>query len=71
MTFHVDWQSIIVFLLVSTAVTHLVGRAWRLFAATGSRAGCGSCGQCPSSATRPLVTIDLAPIRPQTNRTAT
>lgn len=64
-----DWQNIIVVLLVAAAVAHLAWRGWRLFFAAGKRSGCGSsCGGCPTSAARPLATIDLGPPRRGANR---
>lgn len=40
-----DWQQILVFLIVAGAAVYL----WRQYAASRRRSGCGSCGGCGSA----------------------
>jgi len=37
-----DWQQLIVFLIVAAAAAYL----WRRYAASRSQSGCGGCGGC-------------------------
>ena len=66
-----DWQSIVVALLLLWATAVLVRRAWRLFFPTpgASPSGCGggSCGGCESRSVpaRELVSLTTAPWTPQ------
>lgn len=64
-----DWQQIIVFLIVATAAAYL----WRRSVAGRKQSGCGGCGGCGSakatatSPSRPepeLIQLDLGPRRP-------
>jgi len=62
-----DWQQLIVFLIVAAAATYL----WRRSVASRHKSGCGGCGGCGSArqtAAEPrpepeLVQLQLAPRR--------
>lgn len=66
-----DWQSIVVALLLLWAAVTLMLRAWRLFVPPpgGTRPACGggSCGRCPSQSApaRELVTLTTSTWPPQ------
>lgn len=62
-----DWQQLIVFLIVAAAAAYL----WRKYAANRSQSGCGGCGGCGNARaavqeSRPepeLVQLQLTPRR--------
>lgn len=66
---HVDWQTIIVIVIVSLAALYLVWRGAQ--AMIRKRSGCGSCGSCPSNEQaanvapggKPLVQLGTPPSR--------
>jgi hypothetical protein len=61
-----DWQQVIVFLIVAAAAVYL----WRRNTASRGGSGCGGCGKCaatPQAAAKPtpeLIQLDLGPRRP-------
>ena len=59
-----DWQNVIVALLVIAAIAVVCRRAWSTFQLrkAGCNTGCGSCPATHSPDAKPIVTLDLTKV---------